>query len=241
MSLKISYNYSPNFSTYKRNVKFINYIIIHYTGMKSEVKAIKRLTDEKSKVSCHYFIKNNGDIIQMVPDRYISWHVGKSRWKRLKLLNRFSIGIEIQNNGHQNGYNNFKKKQINKIIKLLKIISKKYNIKKENILGHSDVSYDRKKDPGEKFPWEILAKNKLGLWHNIMPSKLRFFRMKELNKKDTDNFFLNLKKIGYYLNNSKSFRKKLVIAFQRRFRNKLVNGILDQECLIISKKLSKSL
>lgn len=209
--------------------------------MKSEVKAIKRLTDEKSKVSCHYFIKNNGDIIQMVPDRYISWHVGKSRWKRLKLLNRFSIGIEIQNKGHQNGYNNFKKKQINKIIKLLKIISKKYNIKKENILGHSDVSYDRKKDPGEKFPWEILAKNKLGLWHNIMPSKLRFFRMKELNKKDTDNFFLNLKKIGYYLNNSKSFRKKLVIAFQRRFRNKLVNGILDQECLIISKKLSKSL
>lgn len=241
MSLKISHNYSPNFSTYKRNVKFINYIIIHYTGMKSEVKAIKRLTDEKSKVSCHYFIKNNGDIIQMVPDRYISWHVGKSRWKRLKLLNRFSIGIEIQNKGHQNGYNNFKKKQINKIIKLLKIISKKYNIKKENILGHSDVSYDRKKDPGEKFPWEILAKNKLGLWHNIMPSKLRFFRMKELNKKDTDNFFLNLKKIGYYLNNSKSFRKKLVIAFQRRFRNKLVNGILDQECLIISKKLSKSL
>ena len=241
MSLKIYYNYSPNFSTYKRNVKFINYIIIHYTGMKSEVKAIKRLTDEKSKVSCHYFIKNNGDIIQMVPDRYISWHVGKSRWKRLKLLNRFSIGIEIQNKGHQNGYNNFKKKQINKIIKLLKIISKKYNIKKENILGHSDVSYDRKKDPGEKFPWEILAKNKLGLWHNIMPSKLRFFRMKELNKKDTDNFFLNLKKIGYYLNNSKSFRKKLVIAFQRRFRNKLVNGILDQECLIISKKLSKSL
>ena len=241
MSLKISHNYSPNFSTYKRNVKFINYIIIHYTGMKSEVRAIKRLTDEKSKVSCHYFIKNNGDIIQMVPDRYISWHAGKSRWKRLKLLNRFSIGIEIQNKGHQNGYNNFKKKQINKIIKLSKIICKKYNIKKENILGHSDVSYNRKKDPGEKFPWEILAKNKLGLWHNIMPSKLRFFRMKELNKKDTDSFFLNLKKIGYYLNNNKSFRKKLVIAFQRRFRNKLVNGILDQECLIISKKLSKSL
>ena len=105
MSLKISHNYSPNFSTYKRNNKFINFIILHYTGMKSESKAIKRLIDEKSKVSCHYFIKNNGEIIQIVPDRYIAWHAGKSRWKKLKSLNKFSIGIEIQNKGHQYGKN----------------------------------------------------------------------------------------------------------------------------------------
>ena len=56
-------NYSPNFSTNKRNIKNIRFIIIHYTGMKSEIKAINRLTDDKSKVSCHYFIKKNGQII----------------------------------------------------------------------------------------------------------------------------------------------------------------------------------
>ena len=240
MSLKISHNYSPNFSTYKRNNKFINFIILHYTGMKSESKAIKRLIDEKSKVSCHYFIKNNGEIIQIVPDRYIAWHAGKSRWKKLKSLNKFSIGIEIQNKGHQYGYENFKTIQIKKLIKLLNIICKKYHIKKNNILGHSDISYDRKDDPGEKFPWENLAKNRLGLWHNISPHYLKFFRMKALNKKENKNFFSNLKKIGYYLNNKKTHRKKLVLAFQRRFRNKMVNGILDQECLIISKKLSKT-
>ena len=240
MPLKIELNYSTNFSTYKRSKKSINYIIFHYTGMKSEAKAIRRLTNEWSKVSCHYFVKNNGTIIQMVPDKYVAWHAGKSRWKRLKFLNKFSIGIEIQNKGHQHGYTNFKKVQIDSIINLSKVICKENNIKKKNILGHSDVSYDRKNDPGEKFPWETLAKNNLGLWHNINKSNLKKFRMKILNKKETTDFFSNLKKIGYYVKSEKLLKKKLIVAFQRRYRNKLINGLLDKECLIISKKLSKS-
>ena len=54
---KITRNYSPNFSTPKRIKKKIKYIIIHYTGMKNELSALNRLTNYKSKVSAHYFIK----------------------------------------------------------------------------------------------------------------------------------------------------------------------------------------
>ena len=97
MLLQLLTNYSPNFSTKSRINKNIKFIILHYTGMISETKAIKRLSDVGSKVSCHYFIKRNGGIILMVPEKYIAWHAGKSRWGNTKNLNKYSIGIEIQN------------------------------------------------------------------------------------------------------------------------------------------------
>ena len=113
MPIKTSINYSPNFSTYRRTKKNIKYLIFHYTGMNSESKAINRLTDVKSKVSCHYFIKRNGSIILMVPEIYEAWHAGKSNWKKDKSLNKKSIGIEISNKGHQFGYQNFQKNKLN--------------------------------------------------------------------------------------------------------------------------------
>ena len=73
---KIALNYSPNFTTKKRIKKSIKYLVFHYTGMSSESKAIKRLINVSSKVSCHYFIKRNGQIILIVPDLYIAWHSG---------------------------------------------------------------------------------------------------------------------------------------------------------------------
>ena len=156
MTIKTSLNYSPNFSTSARNKKKIKYIVYHYTGMSSENKAIKRLTDVNSSVSCHYFIKRNGEIILMVPELFQAWHAGKSNWKKNISLNKNSIGIEISNKGHDFGYENFTKLQISSLTKLSKYLIKKYNIKYSNILGHSDIAFDRKKDPGEKFPWKYL-------------------------------------------------------------------------------------
>ena len=101
MPTKLTINYSPNFSTYTRNSKKIKFIVFHYTGMNSEKRAINKLTDDNSKVSTHYFIKRNGEIILMVPETYIAWHAGKSKWKNYNLLNNTSIGIEISNKGHQ--------------------------------------------------------------------------------------------------------------------------------------------
>jgi len=235
-------NYSPNFDTKKRKPKEIKFIIFHYTGMKKEIRAINRLTNLKSKVSSHYFIKNNGDILTLVPDLYISWHAGVSSWKNYKYLNKNSIGIEISNPGHDYKYKKFSKKQINSVLKLSKFLVKKYKIKSKFILGHSDISPDRKKDPGEKFPWQYLSKRKIGHWHSLNKKKLLKERNQITTGLDKNIFIKNLYKIGYVKNLSEKnikYLKILTIAFQRRFRQELINGIIDKECLIISKNIVK--
>ena len=206
--------------------------------MKSQSKAIERLCDSSSKVSAHYFIKNNGKLVNLVPDLYEAWHAGKSSWKNFKGLNKYSIGIEINNPGHDHGYSKFKKKQISTLKNLLKSLINKYKIRNQNILGHSDVSPDRKKDPGEKFPWKDLANKDLSIWHKLKENKIKILRNQRLNSKDENMFFKNLYKIGY----SKMNKNKLFIikAFQRRFRQSLINGKVDKECFIISKSLTKS-
>jgi len=209
--------------------------------MRSESKAINRLTDVKSKVSSHYFIRRDGSIILMVPELYEAWHAGKSNWKKDKSLNKNSIGIEVSNKGHQFGYQNFTKKQINSLIKLSKYLIKKYNIKKTNILGHSDIAYERKKDPGEKFPWDYLSKHKIGIWYKINESLLKKLRNKKISKKQESEFFIYLSKIGYFKNTKDILKKNMLIkSFQRHFRQNLINNKIDLECLNIAKNLSKS-
>ena len=237
-------NYSPNFDLKKRKNKEIKFIIFHYTGMKKEIDAIKLLIDEKSKVSSHYFIKKNGEILSLVPDLYISWHAGISSWKKHKSINKYSIGIEISNSGHDYKNEKFTKKQINSIIKLSRFLIKKYNITKENILGHSDIAPDRKIDPGEKFPWKYLSKKKIGYWHNLNYQKLLKERSTSTNNLEKIKFVKNLNKLGYSKNykiKKNTYAKVLVSAFQRRFRQELVNGIIDKECLSISENLLKNL
>ena len=163
MALKTILSYSPNFNSKKRTYKKIRFLIFHYTGMKKESEAIKKLINIESDVSSHYLIKNNGNILTLVPDLYEAWHAGKSSWKNYESLNQNSIGIEVTNPGHEFGYKKFSKKQIFSLLKLSKFLIKKYKINSKNILGHSDIAPQRKKDPGEKFPWEYLSKNKIGM------------------------------------------------------------------------------
>ena len=171
--------YSPNFDVNKRNKEKIKYLIFHYTGMKNEKSALKRLSDSNSKVSSHYFIKKNGSIINLVPDLYVSWHAGVSFWKNLKNLNKYSIGIEIHNPGHQHGYKRFNKNQMIAIKYLSLKLAKKYNLKRKSYLGHSDIAPDRKKDPGEKFPWKLLSKYQIGTWHSIDKKLLKKKQIKK--------------------------------------------------------------
>ena len=158
--MKIINHFSPNFNKKNRSTKWIKILVIHYTGMQSERESIFRLSDPKFKVSCHFLIGQNGNVHRLVNDNKVAWHAGKSCWGKYKNLNKNSIGIELVNKGHQFGYTPFKKKQISSLIKLCKILIKKYKIK--IVVGHSDIAPLRKKDPGEKFPWEQLAKKKLG-------------------------------------------------------------------------------
>ncbi|MDB3903396.1 N-acetylmuramoyl-L-alanine amidase [Candidatus Pelagibacter sp.] len=245
MALKTLINYSPNFNLKKRYLKQIKFIIFHYTGMKRESDALNRLTEIQSEVSCHYLIKNNGEIVKVVPDLYVAWHAGKSSWKNYKSLNQNSIGIEITNPGHQHGYKKFTQKQITALLRLSKFLIKKYNISSKNILGHSDIAVLRKKDPGEKFPWEYLSKHKIGIWHKINKQDLIKNRKLKISKIEENIFFRNLFKIGYSKKYTKDISKdkyliELTKTFQRRFRQELVNGKIDQECLLISKSLIKA-
>ena len=246
MSFRETVNYSPNFDLKKRDKNQIKFLVFHYTGMKRDTEALDKLTNIKSKVSSHYFINKNGEIVVMVPDLYIAWHAGKSSWKNYKSLNKNSVGIEISNPGHQYNYKKFSKKQIKSIIKLSKYLIKKYNINYKNILGHSDIAPLRKKDPGEKFPWSILAKNKIGVWHSLPNSILNKNRFLKTNQLDDKNFIKNLMKIGYTFKNLENYKKKnylkfIIKAFQRRYRQNLVNGKIDKECVLISENLLKKL
>ena len=243
MSIKTTLNYSPNFNLKKRAKKDIKFIIFHYTGMKSEKIAIKRLTEIQSEVSSHYFIKKNGEIVTLVPDLYTAWHAGISYWKKFTNLNKNSIGIEIHNPGHQFGYKNFSKKQINSLVRLSNFLIKEYKINNKYILGHSDVAPLRRKDPGEKFPWEYLSKYKIGFWHKLNQKYLSSIRKQRVNSLDKKNTLKNIFKIGYsdFFKNKFTKEKKtalIIKAFQRRFRPKLVNGKIDKECLIIAKNLA---
>ena len=240
--LNLAKIYSQNFTVTKRKKKLIKFIIIHYTGMKKETHAIKRLCDPKSQVSAHYFIKNNGQILILVPDSYVAWHAGKSSWKSYKSLNKYSIGIEMSNPGHYYGYKNFSNKQIISFKKLVRFLIKKYNIKIENLLGHSDIAPDRKLDPGEKFPWKKLSSYGLCKWHKLDQNYLKKYRNIKLSDKDSFLFHSNLYKIGYKKIKNVKLQKNnrlLTLAFQRRFRQELVNGKTDKECLLISKNLLK--
>ena len=240
--MKINVIYSPNFDQKKRSSKSIKLLVIHYTGMQSERESIMRLCNPKYKVSSHFVINQNGKIYRLVPDHQTAWHAGKSCWGKYKNLNKNSIGIELVNKGHEFDYTNFKKKQLSSLIKICKILIKKYKIKKRNIVGHSDISPLRKIDPGEKFPWKELADKKIGIWHNCKAKDLIKFRQVRISNKFKSEFINNLKKIGYCFNNKKkaSF-SKTVEAFQRHYRKELINGIIDKECLVIAINILKKL
>jgi len=233
---------SKNFDIKKRLNKSIKFVVFHYTGMQSERESILRLCDTKYKVSSHLLIGQNGKIYRLVNDNKIAWHAGISQWGRYKNLNKYSIGIELVNKGHQFGYTYFKKKQISSLIKICKSLTKKYNIKRQNFVGHSDIAPLRKIDPGEKFPWEKLGLKKIGLWHNCKSSELTKFRRVKISKKLKLKFIKNLIKIGYSLQRKrKSDLRKIIKAFQMHFRKSLINGMIDKECMIIAQSLCKKI
>ena len=237
---KMTINYSPNFDLKKRRKNKIKYLIFHYTGMKNDKLAIKKLTNLNSNVSCHYYITKSGNIIQMVPDLYVAWHAGKSQWGNYKSLNRNSIGIEISNPGHEYGYRKFSDKQIKCLVRISKFIIKKYNIDKNKILGHSDIAPLRKKDPGEKFPWKLLSKKKIGIWHDINSKKLESLRGKK-SEFNLNKFIIYLKNLGYNMEYSNlNELRKIIKIFQMRFRPELIDGKLDLECYKIAKSLYNS-
>ena len=237
--MKIKHLKSPNYVFCKKR-RNINSIVIHYTGMRSLQLALERLLSEKHEVSSHYLISRAGKVFQLVKDNNIAWHAGRSNWFNFKNLNKDSIGIELENKGHQYGYQDFSKRQIAKLINILKILKKKFNISNINITGHSDIAPNRKKDPGEKFPWKKLYKNNLAIFHSLDERFINNFRLKKLINVEKKDILKMIKKLGYSrVLTSGKLDKNFIKSFQRRYRQQLINGIFDQECYLILNNLQR--
>ena len=237
--MRIKYLKSPNYHACKK-VRSIRSVVIHYTGMRSLQSAVERLMSKKHEVSSHYLISRNGKVLQLVKDNNIAWHAGVSNWFNFKNLNKNSIGIELENKGHQYGYQDFPSKQITQLIKILKILKKKFKIQNTNIMGHSDIAPSRKTDPGEKFPWKKLYKNDLAIWHSLDEKFINNFRLKKLINIHKKNMLKMIKKLGYSrVLTAGQLDKDFTKAFQRRYRQQLINGIFDQECYLILNNLQK--
>ncbi len=206
---------SPNFDERELPVSMI---VLHYTGMPDAQSAIDRLTSPEAGVSAHYVVKEDGEVMQLVDEEMRAWHAGKSYWRGITDINSASVGIEIVNPGHEFGYRPFPDEQIASVIPLVADIKDRHGIGRGNIVGHSDVAPSRKEDPGELFPWSALAKRRLAL-----PSPTRDL----MDPYWTDaGFLLALERFGYDVTDT----QKAVLAFQRRFRPDLIDGIIDGEC-----------
>ena len=189
--------------------------VIHYTEMEREA-ALRRLTDPQAKVSAHYFISEEGEVVRLVDEDKRAWHAGASYWRGHKDVNSASVGIELDHPGHGLGYRGFADAQIEALVPLLNDIVRRHDIPRANVLGHSDVAPIRKIDPGELFPWDRLAEYKLCL---ARPEKL------ELGDPfDNDGaFYLALERFGYDIADG----RKAVEAFQRRWRPEKIDGEID--------------
>lgn len=153
---------SPCFD--ERAGESVRYLILHYTGMKTGKEALERLTSEESRVSAHYTVDEDGTVYHHVDERKRAWHSGQSYWQGRNDINTHSIGIEIINPGHEWGLRKFPAAQMKSVAFLCRDIMAHYDLAPEEVLGHSDISPARKKDPGELFPWRELALQGIGIW-----------------------------------------------------------------------------
>ena len=151
---------SPNFD---ERTSPVSMLVLHYTGMRDAQSAVAWLASPESKVSAHYVVCEDGQIIRMVDEAKRAWHAGRSHWRGINDVNSASIGIEIVNPGHEWGYRPFPQAQIGALIPLIHDIVQRHGITRGNIVGHSDVAPARKQDPGELFPWGQLARLRLAL------------------------------------------------------------------------------
>lgn len=209
---------SPNFD---ERALPVTMAVLHYTGMQDAASAIARLADADAKVSAHYVVAEDGQVIRMVDEAKRAWHAGRSWWRGITDVNSASIGIEIVNPGHEFGYRPFPEAQVEAVIQLLGGIVERHGITRGNVVGHSDVAPARKDDPGELFPWYRLARLRLAL---PRPTK----NLMDPHWSDA-GFLLALERFGYDVTDGVA----AVRAFQRRFRPEMIDGIIDGECRAI--------
>jgi len=200
-------------------------------------------------VSSHYLVTDdandlpghsNPKIFQLVDENRRAYHAGLSFWKGSTALNAASIGIEITNIGYRDGPNgreffDFPKSQMDLVVRLVKDIVKRHDIKPERILGHSDIAPLRKTDPGPRFPWKRLADEGIIPWPDAakVAEKLAYYQT------TTPNvlwFQQKLAEHGFDAPQNGELDKAtraMIGAFQLKYRQSLFDGTPDAETAAI--------
>jgi N-acetylmuramoyl-L-alanine amidase len=209
-------------------------LVLHYTGMVDADTAIARLRSPAAEVSAHYVVEETGRIVQLVPEARRAWHAGQASWEGERDVNGRSIGIEIVNGGHDFGDPDFPLRQVEAVIALAGDIVARHMIRADRVLGHSDVAPGRKRDPGEKFPWDEL--NRAGVGHLVPPAPFRDGpALKPHDRNDGVKALQQLLSFyGYGIaitGNYDEETEAVVAAFQRHFRPARVNGVADLSTL----------
>lgn len=205
--LHIKHHPSPNYNARRGGVK-PSMIVLHYTDQVTPQDALDILCDPTREVSAHYVLTEKGEVIQLVDEEQRAWHAGKSYWRGETDINSHSIGIEICNPGHLNGYRPFPDVQIKALIKLCQAIMARWGIAPAHVLGHSDIAPARKRDPGELFPWNRLKAEGMGFWPDEIPDS------------DEDVYKLCLA-LGY---DPEASAEDIIAAFDRHFRPERINN-----------------
>lgn len=221
--LTIRQNPSPNQGPRPDGVP-IDMLILHYTDTVDTDAALNILLDPARKVSAHYLVAEDGTIHSLVPERRRAWHAGVSAWGGATDINDRSIGIEIVNPGHSNGYRAFPEAQMLALMALIKEIMQRHQIPPIRVLAHSDVAPQRKKDPGELFDWPRLAADGLAVWPLNVKQRIHLSSLQEIQAK--------LAKFGYAVPQGGVLdeeTRQVITAFQRHFRPRLLSGIPDEE------------
>jgi N-acetylmuramoyl-L-alanine amidase len=227
MTSNIRENLSPNHDERPATGR-VDTLILHYTGMQSAQAAIDRLCDPVARVSSHYVVDEDGAVFRLVPEERRAWHAGISYWRGHNALNDRSIGIEIVNPGHEWGYRDFPALQMAAVCDLCLSILSRQPIPPRNVIGHSDVAPDRKTDPGEKFRWEDLARNGVGLWPVGAPNRGIAGTIRDAV--GLRPVRAALARIGYLAAPEGALDPALstvLRAFQRHWRQEAVNGQAD--------------
>jgi N-acetylmuramoyl-L-alanine amidase len=235
---------SPNFGP-RKGAGRVSMLLLHYTGVASAAGAIDWLSRPESKVSCHYVIDEAGRITQLVAEEMRAWHAGLASWRGETDINSASVGIEIHNPGHEQGYPDFPDAQIEAVIALAEDITSRHDIARERVLAHSDVAPVRKKDPGEKFPWARLAQSGIGHWVEPEPVHPpdRGIAVDAAGPLVAE-VQARLRGYGYDIEPTGGFdpRTEFVVrAFQRHFRPERVDGRIDQSTITTLERLCAAL
>lgn len=224
----------------RRGARRPDMLLLHYTGMMSCARAIDWLSRPEAKVSCHYVIDTDGRITQMVGEDLRAWHAGISAWAGETDINSCSIGIEIHNPGHEQGYPDFPDAQMSAVVALAIDIVQRWSIPQERVLAHSDVAPERKIDPGEKFDWRRLAKAGIGRWIPPAPIEVDGMDGPGSLSLDVARAQALLGRYGYSIEATGEMdftTTRVLAAFQRHFRPARVDGRLDRSTFLTIEQL----